>query len=517
MKQWCLLNTNQQELQKQKVKNEENYQAEKNKKVTMLMNQQRGIQNSSKDNVPHEIQMNEPINQDILNTSICFLLSAQNGTQMKSNILSHLKNIRREISKKEMTQEILNFIFTKYPTILDALGNFLNDFQNTEIQFESIWILNNLCAYSHIFGLNLEFIHIGQMLMKVMEMKNRFSNLGAQNIIFEKFFSFIGHLITIDKNILEFFLGNNILNYLIESLSSSVTSLRCVCLWTMNRIYDEIKKDSELTSKYSQCFISRDAAKQYHFILNKLNINVNMDEAYEFFWLLNDLLLLDSQLANYLFFTYDPNEICRRFNEILKISLITKLSNPSIRLITNLIILSNNTYLRESLMNCVFNDTTFISFLNDTLISDYGRIEENTLRDTLYLIYTLSSYSPEKIKNFLFNSLLKFAGNEGFYQCFDIMRLIFSTYYKIVLFNQGNFNQVEKVVFDAIIKNYLKYVNDGKMMLLFIDVFYMFLVFIQKPISADINNKMNIISSTGNCNGINLKELFEAILQIYYN
>ena len=103
-----------------------------------------------------DIQMkDDQINLNLLHTNINLLNNAQNIDKL--SILSYLKTIRKELSKNKITKPIIESILNFHLDIINLFSKHLLDFKNSEIQLETIWILNNLSIYFYKYSLYLQF------------------------------------------------------------------------------------------------------------------------------------------------------------------------------------------------------------------------------------------------------------------------------------------------------------------------------------------------------------------------
>ena len=137
--------------------------------------------------------------------------------------------------------------------------------------------------------MQIHFFTIGEILMQFFQMEKQFSNNGVKNLIYEKVFCLIGNLVFIDEKTLTFYLQNNILVYLFQNMNSSVSSLRCVCLCTLNKILTSISKNHNLNN-YISIYIDKNAISYYKFILTRVDGKNHLEEVYEFYTLINSII-----------------------------------------------------------------------------------------------------------------------------------------------------------------------------------------------------------------------------------
>ena len=114
-----------------------------------------------------DIQMkNEIVDVNLIVGALNYLSMAQSEMKPdKASILKNLKIIRKELTKQEVTKEIIDTLIKTFPGIIVMLSVHLLDFKNSEIQFETIWILNNFSIYCYKYNMQMHFFTIGEILM----------------------------------------------------------------------------------------------------------------------------------------------------------------------------------------------------------------------------------------------------------------------------------------------------------------------------------------------------------------
>ena len=225
-----------------------------------------------------------------------------NNINDKNYILNQMKKLRKELSKNSASENDIINIIKKYPNLIGALSNYLLDFKNSELQFETIWVLNNLSIYSFNYHLDFQFNQINQFLIQILKDEKKFSNFGTRNLIFEKVFKFIGKLMFMNDITFNYFIQNNIINILFNCLNSSIRSLRIVCLWNLNQIFTKLIENNY--ENEIKIFNQKDSLLSYKFILSRIELNQNnsFDEIFEIYWLLNELFKKFPHSVNYIFF-----------------------------------------------------------------------------------------------------------------------------------------------------------------------------------------------------------------------
>jgi len=459
---------------------------------------------------------NNQTDKNLIIDSLKFLLN-YNNQKNKPLIINQLKILRKEFCKN-ISEDIVKEIFKIFPNLIGGFNEFLFDFKNSEIQFESIWILNNLSVY--LFNLKDEskFYNISNMLINLLKNENNFTNSGVRNLIFEKVFKFMRNLIFLNDNTLKFFLENNILNYLFECLSSSVKSLRIVCLATLNKILIKILKMDDETEKkkYLSFYFSKNSLYNYKFILNRIEGKFNklniFDEIYEIYWLINELLKIDNSIIHFLFFSEQNNIILEKFNNLLSITLVEKIFQPCLRLINNIIVLCNDQNLKENLINILFNKEIILTNLNNILINKEFN-DDSILKDILLLIFNLSCFKPKEIKEIFFNNIINLTLNKNFNNDLEILKILIYIYYRIYVFDNHKFNINDKNIINIFYSYFQFNQMDFGINLMLLDIFYGCLLSMKKKTNIDIQN---IITMVINFNqNINLDIIQQYIISQY--
>ena len=394
----------------------------------------------------------------------------------KNYILNQMKKLRKELSKNSASENDIINIINKYPNLIGALSNYLLDFKNSELQFETIWVLNNLSIYSFNYHLDFQFNQINQFLIQILKNEKKFSSCGTRNLIFEKLFKFIGKLMFMNDNTFNYFIQNNIINILFNCLNSSVRSLRIVCLWNLNQILTKLIENNY--ENELKIFNQKDSLLSYKFILSRIELNQknSFDEIFEIYWLLNELFKKFPNSVNYIFF-FDK-DVLSKFDHILSYTLIEKLSQPCIRLLSNLIVLNNNSILRDNFINYVFSRKDLIQYIQLILNSDFEKFDISIMKDILLLIFNIFSYSPKITGNVFYENIMKMINNYHTLKITDneISKLLLLIYYKIFIENNNIIGQYEEqIIIPFILNNYQNHYNDLNSLLIILDILYFYI------------------------------------------
>ncbi len=399
-----------------------------------------------------------------------------NNINDKNYILNQMKKLRKELSKNSASENDIINIINKYPNLIGGLSNYLLDFKNSELQFETIWVLNNLSIYSFNYHLDFQFNQINQFLIQILKDEKKFSSCGTRNLIFEKIFKFIGKLIFMNDNTFNYFIQNNIINILFNCLNSSVRSLRIVCLWNLNQIITKLIENNY--ENEIKIFNQKDSLLSYKFILSRIELNQNnsFDEIFEIYWLLNELFKKFPHSVNYIFF-FDRDALSK-FNHILSYTLIEKLSQPCIRLLSNLIVLNNNNILRDNFINSVFSRKDLIQYIQLILNTDFAKYDISIIKDILLLIFNLFSFSPKITGSFFYENIMKMINYYNTLKIIDneISKLLLIIYYKIFIENNNTIGQYEEqIIIPFILNNYQNHYNDLNYLLIILDILYFYI------------------------------------------
>jgi hypothetical protein len=502
-----------------KIEIEREYNQRRLRNIKEKIFSKRGIENNNKksnnlmdfDNLSH----NTKIDKNLIIESLNFLFS-NNNNKNKPLITNHLKLLRKEFCKN-ISEDIIKEIIKKIPDLIGGFKEYLFDFKNSEIQFESIWILNNLSVY--FFNINEinNFYNISNMLINLLKNENQFSNSGVRNLIFEKIFKFMGNLIFINNDILNFYLENNILDYLFECLNSPVKSLRIVSLAILNKILIKINNNAQY-KKYTSIYFSKNSLYNYKFILSRIDGQYNkfniFDEIYEIYWLINELIKIDFSIVNFLFFSEHIN-IFEKFNNLLSITLVEKIFQPCLRLINNIIVLCNDNILKFNLINLFFKKDVIIRTLNNILINYNKEFNDTSImKDILLLIFNLSCFEPKQTKEKFFSNIIKLTLNNNFYNDVEIIKFLIYIYYRLYVFDNRIFNINEKNIINTFYLYFQFNQKDLGINLMLLDIFNGCLIAMKKNIN-NYNDIQNIISATNSNSNINMDIIQKNIILEY--
>jgi hypothetical protein len=355
------------------------------------------------------------LNIDVVQSALVYINMKNYGD--KNLLKSHLKALRRELSKVNITKELLLQIF-RGGNFLISLINFLFDFKNSEVQLETLWILNNLCIHCQEVGFKEYFFQIHSFLTDFMLLSEKnFSNNGVKNLILEKFFSLIGNLILNDENVFHHYLSFNILYFLISNLNSSVRSFRAICLWTLNNILTDehyysnnyIAKSEENKKIIFENIANNKTTLSYlKNLFVRLDPCKNFEESYEFLWFLNYFVKFSFSDFCVFLFTNTNEKITetKNFKILINLLFVDKLQEPVIRILGNLLVHDGDyvSQYKSDIALALLRNNDFVYFISNIL----KNLEfEYIVRDALWLIKNLLFYDGAAVVNTFFSSVGK--------------------------------------------------------------------------------------------------------------
>ncbi len=124
------------------------------------------------------------INYQMLQEAYIYIVS-KHMIEDKNKMKHFLKSFRKEITKITITPEIIINLLDNNTVFFEVLSYNLFDFKNSEIQLESLWIMNNLSTMQNEFIRN-QLINIGTFLIKFLNEEKNINNSGAKNMVLEK-------------------------------------------------------------------------------------------------------------------------------------------------------------------------------------------------------------------------------------------------------------------------------------------------------------------------------------------
>ena len=438
-----------------------------------------------------------------------FNIKNYNFEEIENILLRNLKTIRKELSrenipistiKKILDNNIQNFI----ETLIESFNNDTDD----NIQLETLWIINNLIYF--ISKYNDTFIFdankIGNLIIYYL-IKIR-KNETPKYIIIEKIFRILGNLININNNIIDTLFKNKIIDSIISYLNNPVSSFRTTCLWLLNKIIFALKRNN--STNYIKYFINKNAITNYNFIFTRIKKHTIIDEMSEFLWFICELAKDDSNILIPIFFSnisdiYNltncnqiKNEFAlNNFSFILNNSLTNKMSQISLRLISNLLVVCNNEIKNEYLLNkfieMFFEQKSIILFINDVLNSPKNKYDIPLVKDVLLLIFNLICLSPTKSCIFFKKGIVNLISDRDYHVNREVMKILYMTFYRILISSYYTFEPNDEKVIRACLTNIKRFKEEENILIIFIDTLYFYLKASRTNIDNDIENEILLL------------------------
>ena len=430
--------------------------------------------------------------------------------KMKNNLFEFLKQIRKELSKE-------NILLINARNILnDKINNFiellLKDTYDPYIQLESLWIINNLmfliAKYNNCIFFDIKNISYSLIQYLINIYKNQ-KNEGVKSTLVDKIFRIFGNLIYINNNIIELLIKNQIITFVINSLNNPVSSFRTTCLWLINKIILILKKVDAID--YIKIFLEKNAISNYKFILSRVENLNSFEEIGELFWLFNELVKYNSSILIPIFFidsTNNNNNInynldsyaIKNFEFVLNNCLTTKMFQTSFRLVSNLLIVCLNDLKNENLLTnlieILFSKENILGFINDILNSPKNKYNISLVKDILLLIFNLVCISQIKSSILFKNGIVNLINNIDYHNDNEIMKLLFFIYYRILQSNSFIFEPNDEKVIKACLTIMERFKDDSSILIIFIDIIFLYLKASHSKISDEIENEMKILCNS---------------------
>lgn len=453
-----------------------------------------------------------------------FILNTINKAEInssKNSLFEYLKQIRKELSKENISLVEVKTIFENEKThnFIDLIINQLLSSNDPYIELELLWILNNLIYLIAKFNLSFDITKVSEYLLKyLISLQKSQKNEGVKYTLEEKILRIFGNIIYLNNNIIDILINNQLINFIIDSLISPVSSFRTTCLWLLNKFLIILKKLDGNKNNYINYFTNKQAISNYKFIFNRIVNQKNFDEIGELFWLLNELAKYDSSILVPIFFT-DINNInnnnfnnnnlsyinkdfaIKNFEFVLDNCLTVNLLQACFRLISNLLVVChynvNNEDLLKTFIETLFEKQTVLWFIKDVLNSPKNKYETPLVKDILLLIFNLSFLFQVKSSVLFRSGIVNLISNKDYQNDTEIIKLLFFIYYRMLLSNSYFFEQNEEKVIKAclIVKDRFK--NDSSILIIFIDILYFYLKASNIQIGNDVENELNLMVNYG--------------------
>lgn len=430
---------------------------------------------------------------------------------MKNKLLKNLKKIRIFLNKESIPEK--DILQNNVQSFIESLiGSFK---QNSDyfIQLESLWIINNLIYFMTKYNENvIDTNKIANLLMEYLITILK-GNEKVKYSLLEIIYRIFGNLLHINNNIIDILIKNNVISFIVEQLNNPVLSFRITCLWFLNKLLIILGRINSIDN--INILLSRNAILNYKFILSRIKKNVIFDEISEFYWLITELAKYNPKILISIFFSqniqYNINSenanieyAVEIFSFILDNSLTNKLSQISIRLISDLFAVCdseiNNENLLTKFIEHFFEKKSIILYINDVLNSPKNKYDISLVKDVILLIFNLLCLAPIKASIFFKKGIVNLISDRDYHTNVEMMKLLFLTFYRILISNSFSFEPNDEKVIKTCLVIIKRFKEDIEVLILFIDILYCYLKASRTQIENEIENAMEFLINDQNSN-----------------
>jgi hypothetical protein len=440
-----------------------------------------------------------------------FPLGRTESENMKNKLLKNLKKIRIFLNKESIPEkDILQ------NNIQDFIESLIGSFkQNSDhfIQLESLWIINNLIYFTAKYNENvLDTNKIANFLIEYLVTVLKGDEKVKYSLL-EIIYRIFGNLIYINNNIIDSLIKYNVISIIVEQLNNPVLSFRITCLWLLNKILIILERINSPDN--INILLSKNAISNYKFILSRIKNNVIFDEISEFYWLITELAKYNPKILIPIFLSkniqYNINSESANFEYAIEIfsfildnSLTNKLSQISIRLISDLLVICDGEIKNENLLTkfieYFFEKKSIILFINDVLNSPKNKYDISLVKDVILLIFNLLCLAPIKASIFFKKGIVNLISDRDYHNNVEMMKLLFLTFYRILISNSFSFEPNDEKVIKTCLVIIKRFKNDKEVIILFIDILYCYLQASRTQIENEIENAMEFLTNDENSN-----------------
>ena len=430
---------------------------------------------------------------------------------MKNKLLKNLKKIRIFLNKESIPEK--DILQNNVQSFIESLiGSFK---QNSDyfIQLESLWIINNLIYFMTKYNENvIDTNKIANLLMEYLITILK-GNEKVKYSLLEIIYRIFGNLLHINNNIINILIKNNVISFIVDQLNNPVLSFRITCLWFLNKLLIILGRINSIDN--INILLSKNAILNYKFILSRIKKNVIFDEISEFYWLITELAKYNPKILISIFFSqniqYNINSenvnieyAVEIFSFILDNSLTNKLSQISIRLISDLFAVCdseiNNENLLTKFIEHFFEKKSIILYINDVLNSPKNKYDISLVKDVILLIFNLLCLAPIKASIFFKKGIVNLISDRDYHTNVEMMKLLFLTFYRILISNSFSFEPNDEKVIKTCLVIIKRFKEDIEVLILFIDILYCYLKASRTQIENEIENAMEFLINDQNSN-----------------
>ena len=430
---------------------------------------------------------------------------------MKNKLLKNLKKIRIFLNKESIPEK--DILQNNVQSFIESLiGSFK---QNSDyfIQLESLWIINNLIYFMTKYNENvIDTNKIANLLMEYLITILK-GNEKVKYSLLEIIYRIFGNLLHINNNIIDILIKNNVISFIVEQLNNPVLSFRITCLWFLNKLLIILGRINSIDN--INILLSKNAILNYKFILSRIKKNVIFDEISEFYWLITELAKYNPKILISIFFS--PNIQYNISSEkanieyaveiflfILDNSLTNKLSQISIRLISDLLVICDSEIKNENLLTKFienfFEKKSIILYINDVLNAPKNKYDISLVKDVILLIFNLLCLAPIKTSIFFKKGIVNLISDRDYHTNVEMMKLLFLTFYRILISNSFSFEPNDEKVIKTCLVIIKRFKDDKEVIILFIDILYCYLKASRTQIENEIENAMQFLVDDENSN-----------------
>ena len=430
---------------------------------------------------------------------------------MKNKLLKNLKKIRIFLNKESIPEK--DILQNNVQSFIESLiGSFK---QNSDyfIQLESLWIINNLIYFMTKYNENvIDTNKIANLLMEYLITILK-GNEKVKYSLLEIIYRIFGNLLHINNNIIDILIKNNVISFIVEQLNNPVLSFRITCLWLLNKLLIILGRINSIDN--INILLSKNAILNYKFILSRIKKNVIFDEISEFYWLITELAKYNPKILISIFFSQNIQYNIKTensnieyaveiFSFILDNSLTNKLSQISIRLISDLFAVCdseiNNENLLTKFIEHFFEKKSIILYINDVLNSPKNKYDISLVKDVILLIFNLLCLAPIKASIFFKKGIVNLISDRDYHTNVEMMKLLFLTFYRILISNSFSFEPNDEKVIKTCLVIIKRFKEDIEVLILFIDILYCYLKASRTQIENEIENAMEFLINDQNSN-----------------
>ena len=430
---------------------------------------------------------------------------------MKNKLLKNLKKIRIFLNKESIPEK--DILQNNVQSFIESLiGSFK---QNSDyfIQLESLWIINNLIYFMTKYNENvIDTNKIANLLMEYLITILK-GNEKVKYSLLEIIYRIFGNLLHINNNIIDILIKNNVISFIVDQLNNPVLSFRITCLWFLNKLLIILGRINSIDN--INILLSRNAILNYKFILSRIKKNVIFDEISEFYWLITELAKYNPKILISIFFSQNIQYNIKTensnieyaveiFSFILDNSLTNKLSQISIRLISDLFAVCdseiNNENLLTKFIEHFFEKKSIILYINDVLNSPKNKYDISLVKDVILLIFNLLCLAPIKASIFFKKGIVNLISDRDYHTNVEMMKLLFLTFYRILISNSFSFEPNDEKVIKTCLVIIKRFKEDIEVLILFIDILYCYLKASRTQIENEIENAMEFLINDQNSN-----------------